>query len=299
MLCYTVNAMGDNMNREEAKIKVILDTDTYNECDDDFALLYMLKSQDIFDIKAITVAPFCHEESEEIIENNTLKSYEEILKICKWACFDTHDKVFRGSTGFITNGYNENNEAVDKIIEIALESEKTTILAIGALTNIALAIKKQPKIIASIEIVWLGGHSLLQENNLEFNFKQDVEAVKIVFASQVKLTIIPCKNVASNLRTTIYELKHYIGKSKLGNHLLNRFTNDGFSGVKTRRVLWDIAVIAYVINKTWFTVQKMNCPGINQDTSYKLNCFEHKITMVNYIEINKVYEDFFKKIKEV
>ena len=43
------------------KINVILDTDTYNECDDQFALAYMIKSQDVFNIEAITIAPFSHE----------------------------------------------------------------------------------------------------------------------------------------------------------------------------------------------------------------------------------------------
>ena len=36
---------------------IILDTDTYNECDDQFALAYLLKNQDKFNIEAITVAP--------------------------------------------------------------------------------------------------------------------------------------------------------------------------------------------------------------------------------------------------
>ena len=40
------------------KVNVILDTDTYNECDDQFALAYLLKNQDKFNIEAITVAPF-------------------------------------------------------------------------------------------------------------------------------------------------------------------------------------------------------------------------------------------------
>lgn len=40
------------------KINVILDTDTYNECDDQFALAYLLKSQDKFNVEAITIAPF-------------------------------------------------------------------------------------------------------------------------------------------------------------------------------------------------------------------------------------------------
>lgn len=37
-------------------------------------------------------------------------------------------------------------------------------------TNIALAIEKEPKVIDKIEVIWLGGHSLLQDNNDEFNF---------------------------------------------------------------------------------------------------------------------------------
>ncbi len=40
--------------------KVILDTDTFNEADDLFALSYLLKNKDKFDIKAITLAPFKH-----------------------------------------------------------------------------------------------------------------------------------------------------------------------------------------------------------------------------------------------
>ena len=62
------------------KLKVILDTDTYNECDDQFALAYMLKSQDIFDVEAITVAPYMHIGKCTIMEGRE-KSYEEILKI--------------------------------------------------------------------------------------------------------------------------------------------------------------------------------------------------------------------------
>ena len=45
---------------KKEKLNVILDTDTYNECDDQFALAYLLKSQDIFNIEAITVAHYSH-----------------------------------------------------------------------------------------------------------------------------------------------------------------------------------------------------------------------------------------------
>ena len=39
-------------NYKKEEINVILDTDTYNECDDQFALAYLLKNQDKFNIEA-------------------------------------------------------------------------------------------------------------------------------------------------------------------------------------------------------------------------------------------------------
>ena len=287
------------INYKKEKINVILDTDTYNECDDQFALSYMIKSQDIFNIEAITVAPYSHKERNETVISGREKSYNEILKICNWLECDTTNKVFKGAEDYICNGYKQDNEAVNKIIEIALKNNKTYIMAIGAITNVALAIKKEPKIIDKIEVIWLGGHSLLQDNNLEFNFKQDVNAVRIVFESKVKLTIIPCKNVASNLRTSIYELNHYLkDKSELCNYLIDRFYNDGYHGIQERRVIWDISVIAYLINKDWFTSNEISCPNIKDDTSYELTTNNHKITMINNIDVNKVYADLFKKLGE-
>ena len=286
------------MNYKE-KIKVILDTDTYNECDDQFALAYMIKNQDIFDIEAITVAPYSHKSYNESVKEGIEKSYNEILKICKFLDFETTNKVFRGSEDYICNGYNKTSEAVNKIIEIALKNNKTYIMAIGAITNVALAIKKEPKIIERIEIIWLGGHSLLQDNNLEFNFRQDIDAVRIVFESKVKLTIIPCKNVASNLVTSIYELNNYLkDKNELCNYLIERFNKDGYHGIQERRVIWDISVVSYMLNKEWFTSKEISCPEIRDDTSYKLTKNNHKITMVNYIDVNKVYMDLFEKLSE-
>lgn len=132
------------------KINVILDTDTYNECDDQFALAYLLKSQERFNIEAITVAPYHHDNNISIIEGNE-KSYNEIIKICKYLNFDTTNKVYKGSEDYLQNNYNETTKAVEKIIEIALKNEKTYILSIGAITNIAIAILKEPKIIDRIE----------------------------------------------------------------------------------------------------------------------------------------------------
>ncbi|MBQ2938409.1 MAG: nucleoside hydrolase [Clostridia bacterium] len=282
--------------KEVEKINVILDTDTYNEADDQFALSYLLKSQDRFNIEAITIAPYQHD-NDLSIEEGQEKSYQEVLKICNWLNFDTHNKIFKGSTNYITNEYNEENDAVNKIIETALKNKKTYIIAIGAITNVALAILKEPKIIDKLEVVWLGGHSLLCTDNKEFNFRQDMQAVKTVFESKLNLTILPCKGVVSNLKTSIYEVEYHLkGKNQLCNYLCERFYDDGKHGIQTRRVIWDISAIAYLINKDWFETSKINCPNINDDTSYELDTNNHLITMVNYLDSDKIYEDLFRKL---
>lgn len=107
-----------NKKEDNQKVDVILDTDIYNECDDQFALSYLLKSQDKFNIEAITVAPY-HHDNNISIEEGTDKSYNEIIKICNWLHFDWNNKVFKGSTDYVVNGYSEENDAVNKIIEIA------------------------------------------------------------------------------------------------------------------------------------------------------------------------------------
>ena len=279
------------------RLNIILDTDTYNECDDQFALAYLLKCQDRFRINAITVAPFSHKDNNVTIKKSQDFSYKEVVNISNMLNFITDNRVFKGSTDYISNGYDEENNAVKKIIEVALNNEKTYIMATGALTNVALAIKHNPRIIDKIEVIWLGGNSFLQEDNLEYNFRQDIEAVRTVFESKVKLTVIPCKNVASNLVTSIYELEHYLkDKNELCNYLIKRFYNDGYHGLTERRVIWDISVVAYLINKSWFKVSEVSCPEIDDDTSYIETTDKHLITVVNYLDVNSIYNDLFRKL---
>ena len=288
------------LNYKKDKINLILDTDTYNECDDQFALSYLIKSKDLFNIEAITVAPYSHTKRDLTVRDGQELSYNEILKICNWLNFDTNNKVFKGSMDYIQNGYDEKNDAVNKIIEIALKNNKTYILGIGAITNIALAIKKEQKIVNKIEIVWLGGNELGYEDNLEYNFRQDVEAVKIVFESKVKLTILPCKKIVSELRIDINTLKKYLeNKSELCNYLIERFYNDGYHGVQESRVIWDISVIAYMINKNWFETKEIKGLSLSENLQYYTNSSTATKLIVEKLDNNKIYDDLFEVLDSV
>uniref|UniRef100_A0A8R1DLM5 WD_REPEATS_REGION domain-containing protein n=1 Tax=Caenorhabditis japonica TaxID=281687 RepID=A0A8R1DLM5_CAEJA len=87
-------------------------------------------------------------------------------------------------------------DAVDAIIELTKEYSDVTLVAIGPLTNIAMAIRKDPELAGRIQrIVIMGGNYLAVGNTLsnstaEFNFLMDPEAAEIVLAT-VHATIVP------------------------------------------------------------------------------------------------------------
>ena len=64
-----------------------------------------------------------------------------------------------------------------------------------------------------------------------------------------------------NVDATIYkllELKNRINmNSEISDYLCNKFVNDNFYGIKIQRVIWDISVIAYLINKDWFKTKNL------------------------------------------
>lgn len=288
------------------KKKVILDTDMYNEIDDQFALIYLMKSLDIFDLQAITIAPFSKSgyANTMTIEEGTEKSYETTLKI-----LDMLDKneykniVYKGATKYYKDS-TKTNEAVDKIIEIANKNDKTIILAIGAITNVALAISIAPEIIDKIKVVWLGGNTFLTKDNSEFNFRQDIKAVQTVFDSGVELVVIPCRNVAANLATTSYELEHYLSEpTELNKHLIDIFNKCKKSFMKepddeigSSKTLWDLSAIAYEINSEWFKSEEISCPKVLANGLYEQTNNRHKVIFVNDLFRNKIYKDFFVKM---
>jgi hypothetical protein len=53
-----------SLERPTGKVDVVIDTDTYNEIDDQFALAYLIKSHEKLNLKAINAAPFFNQKSD-------------------------------------------------------------------------------------------------------------------------------------------------------------------------------------------------------------------------------------------
>lgn len=84
---------------------------------------------------------------------------------------------------------------VDYLIEVLLERDDVTLVPVGPLTNIAMAIVKEPSIVPRIrEILWMGGGFFEGGNTTpaaEFNAYVDPHAAQVVMSCGAPLTMFP------------------------------------------------------------------------------------------------------------
>ncbi|MFV0527099.1 MAG: nucleoside hydrolase [Lachnospiraceae bacterium] len=217
------------------KIRVVIDSDTFNEVDDQFAVSYALMSREKLQVEAVYAAPFSSGFFDELvssdeaaapmtsdIEEGLEQSYQEILKIYDKLELSPEGKVFRGSKSYLKDKDTPiESDAARDLVKKAMESEEVLyVAALGEITNIASAILMEPEIIKKIVIVWLAGQPLHWPHALEFNLGQDVMASQIILDSGVPLVLVPCMAVASHLLTTGAELRECLqGRSKIGTFL--------------------------------------------------------------------------------
>jgi purine nucleosidase len=111
-----------------------------------------------------------------------------------------HAHWFHGEDGLGDHGYPapkrkpEREPAVDAILRLALAEPGLTLVTLGPLTNVALALKRDPKLAERIgRCVVMGGAPCCEGNvtpAAEYNIWVDPEAARAVFRSKLKIEMI-------------------------------------------------------------------------------------------------------------
>lgn len=285
------------------KVRVVIDTDTYNEIDDQYALAYALLAPERIELEALYAAPFQNDRAGSAAEGME-KSHEEILRLLERLDVSPEGLVHRGSTSFLRGvDEPERNAAVDDLIERALASpddDPLYVVAIGAITNVTSAMLIEPRIIEHIVVLWLGGHALHWPHNREFNLHGDVLAAQVALDSGVPFVRFPCAGVTTHLRTSPPEVARYVeGQGAIGDYLAETFYDyDPQQKPGWSKVIWDIVTIAYLVDAAWTPSDIVHTPILTDQLTWSFDESRHLMRSVNYVKRNEIFGDLFLRLAE-
>lgn len=282
---------------------MVLDTDAYNEIDDQFAISYAMMVPEKLHLKALYAAPF-HNRRSVSPADGMEKSYQEILKLLKLA--GKNYPVHRGSTTYLPDETTPvSSSAAEDLAERAMGYTPEAPLyavAISAITNVASALLLRPEIADRMVVVWLGGHALTWHDNLEFNMRQDVAAARVVFNSGVPLVILPCMGVVSGFTVSGPELVHWLqGKNALCNYLVQQTCEEAESYAAGRvwsRVVWDVTAVGWLLNAQgrFMSSQLTPTPVPAYDHHYGFDPRRPLCRYVYYIKRDALLDDLFCRL---
>ncbi len=297
----------NNLKVPERCIDAVLDTDAYNEIDDQFAIAYMLRSNEKINVKAIYAAPFFNSNSTSP-KDGMERSYNEIINLLTLDKRDDFVKnVYKGSETYLTDEKTPViSDAAEHLAKLAMNYSSESplyVVAIGAITNVASAILINPKIVENIVIVWLGGHALEWGDTKEFNMCQDYAAARIVFGCGAPLVQLPCFGVVDKFYTSEPELRYWLGgKNPLCDYLIKHTADAAQTYAKGRvwtRVIWDVTAVAWLLNDNdRFMKGRLEYSPIPEDSGHYSRPRRHMINYIYDIHRDCLFEDLFKKLSK-
>jgi inosine-uridine nucleoside N-ribohydrolase len=294
------------LEKPKDRIDAVIDTDTYNEIDDQYALAYLINSGEKIDLKAIYAAPFktyrCSGPGDGME-----KSYREIFNVLKLMEREDLDGIVHcGSTTYLEN------ETAPVISDAARDLAQRAmayspenplyVVGIATITNVASALLLNPEIRNRIVIVWLGGNALNWPTNNEFNMTQDIAAARIVFGSKVPLVQLPCMGVVSAFSTSGPELEaHLKGKNRLCDYLLDTTFNEATAcggGAVWSRPIWDVTAVGWLLDGDFIYDRIAHAPIPEYSDRYSFSDNRHFYKYVYHIQRDNLFADLFRKLSK-
>jgi purine nucleosidase len=162
----------------------------------------------------------------------------------------------------------EKQHAVDFIIETLMErpAGTVTLCVLGPMTNIGLALVREPRIASRIKRIVAMGGGFFEGGNVtptaEFNIYVDPQAARLVFESGIPITLIPLDCTHQALTTKARVEKFRVMKNKTGPataQLLDFFERFDEQKYGTDGgPLHDPCVIAWLLQPDLFTSRDVN-----------------------------------------
>lgn len=308
-----------------SRIRVIVCSDLKNEADDQYAVIHHLlsPSEEICGIVACHFEwfsrrvqqqtnigeqwPFVKEDA-EILRSRRGKtmemSFAEGKKLLALAGIDDVP-LLRGSPSEIEDNDGMFSEGAEFIVHEAMKDDPRPlyVCCLGAITDLAIAYKMQPRIAECLTAVWIGGGPY-PVGECEFNLCQDIPAVNVIMESDIPLWQIP-SDVYRTMEVSFAELSKNVARcGELGKYLFDQLleTSKSLCGIDRSFlpecwVLGDNPTVSVLTERGQRDFQEVIAPHVNDDASYTTGSRpERRILVYRSVNVRETIADMFAKL---
>ncbi|MGN0070239.1 MAG: nucleoside hydrolase [Atopobiaceae bacterium] len=292
------------LRREEVqhpRFRAIVLTDCANEADDAFALAYTLLSPSI-EVRAVVAQHFG-------LSGSAKASFDEAARTMDLAGPAAADVLLlMGASSALGEGSDEDAPGVAALVrEAEAEDERPLyLLAMGPLTDVALALKQSSAVAEHAMLVWIGG-GRYPEGTHEANCARDIRAAQEVFSSGMRIWQIP-SGAYKKMRVPLSEIRCRIAPAgPLGAHLAGQLVR--FKEGMQERASWiqdeswvmgDMAAPAALLAETKDLWEERPAPAIAEDGSYRdAGPDARTIRVYHDLDVSFAMNDFICKLEEL
>ncbi len=309
----------------EKRKRVIVHSDLKNEADDQYALMHHLlsPSEEVLGVIAghfewfPRLAEECAAKGEtgrfgdDLLSmlsrrGKTMEmSYKEGEKILSLAEIDDIP-LFRGSRYELSAAKDlPKSDGADFIVQEAMKEDARPLYVcfLGAITDLAIAYLKEPRIAGRLTAVWIGGGAYPQ-GECEFNLCQDILAANIIFGSDIPLWQIPA-NVYRTMEVSFSELAWKVAPcGKIGKYLFEQLieTSRSIRGIdKTflpeTWILGDNPTVSVLLERGDSCFDEVPAPYIQEDATYAPGKRKERVIRVyRSVNVPLAFSDLFAKL---
>ena len=304
------------------RVPVVIDTDTANEIDDQFALAWAALAPERINLLGVHAEPFsfAHRQAalgRELKDPSPFnppalgmqRSHAEAQRILALLPGAAAAPVKMGSRNYLTQADEpQPSDAALHLIELARAQpldRPLVVLALGCVTNIASALLMAPDLVQRLVVVWTSGYpSHAPQVNESFNLEQDLPASRVLLDSGVPLVYVPGFHVGAQLRLSLPEIERWVqGRGAIGDALHQLFTHNplwelqGITSFMAHSwVMWDLVCVAWVLNADWLPSTLVPTPRLGDDKRWIGDATRPLMREAYAVRRDAVFADFFQRL---
>lgn len=280
-------------------VRVLIDSDTRNEADDQFAIVQALLSPRLDNV-GIIAAHFGTSKCEDSMQ----RSYDEVLRLLDAMGLD-YSMVIKGAPAAMpAPGKPVASAGSRRIIEEAMKQDERPlyVLFMGLLTDLASAYLEEPRIAGRLTCIWIGGGTY-PVGEPEFNLYNDIHAANVVFNSDIPLWQVP-RNVYQKMLVSMAELEHRVRPcGRVGRYLFDQMVEWSNNPLSQRTMrtgefwfLGDSPAVGLLLCDEPNSYEWRPAPRFAADMQYIHSGNNRPIRVYHDIDCRFIMEDLYAKL---